>query len=150
MNIILKKDVDNLGYKDDLLTVKSGYARNFLIPQGLAVLATPSAQKVRTEDLKQRAHREAKIREEAIALGAKLAGATLKVGAKVGEGGSKIFGSVNNIQVAEAIKAALGIEVDRKKIAIKGDAIKEVGTYTATVRLHKDILQEFQFEVVGE
>lgn len=150
MEIILKKDVDNLGYKDDMVTVKSGYARNFLIPQGLATAATASAQKVRAENLKQRAHREAKLREEAQALGAKLSSGKIKVGAKVGESGTKIFGSVNNIQVAEAIKAATGVEVDRKKIVLKGDAIKEIGSYTATVRLHKDVLQEFEFEVVAE
>lgn len=150
MEIILKQDVENLGYRDDLVTVKSGYARNFLIPKGLAVLASPSAQKVRAENLKQRAHREAKLREEAELLGSKLASGIIKVGAKVGEGGTKIFGSVNNIQVAEAVKAALGVELDRKKITLKGDAIKEVGTYTATVRLHKDVAQEFQFEVVAE
>lgn len=150
MDIILKQDVDNLGYRDDLVTVKNGYARNFLIPKGMAVLASESAKKVRNENLKQRAHREAKLREEAEALGAKLAAGTIKVGAKVGDGGTKIFGSVNNIQVAEAVKAALGVELDRKKIILKGDAIKEIGTYTATVRLHKDVAQEFQFEVVGE
>jgi large subunit ribosomal protein L9 len=150
MEIILKKDVDNLGYTDDLVTVKNGYARNYLIPNGLAVLASPSAKKVRSENLKQRAHREAKLREEAEAMGAKLAAATIKVGAKVGESGMKIFGSVNNIQVAEAIKAALGVEVDRKKISLKGDVIKEIGSYTASVRLHKDFAQEFTFEVVAE
>lgn len=150
MEIILKQDVDNLGYRDDLVTVKSGYARNYLLPKGMAVLASESAKKVRNENLKQRAHREAKLREEAEVLGAKLAAATVKVGAKVGDGGTRIFGSVNNIQVAEAVKTAIGVELDRKKIVLKGDAIKEVGTYTATVRLHKDVAQEFQFEVVAE
>jgi large subunit ribosomal protein L9 len=150
MDIILKKEVDNLGYADDLVTVKNGYARNYLIPNGFAVAASPAAKKVREENLKQRAHREAKLREEAEKLGAKLAAATIKVGAKVGESGTKIFGSVNNIQVAEAIKGLLGIEVDRKKISLKGDTIKETGTYNATVRLHKDFVQEFKFEVVAE
>ena len=118
MDVILKKDVDNLGYKNDLVTVKPGYARNYLVPQGLAVVATSSTKKVREEDLRQRAHREAKLIEEATKLLAKIQGADIKVGAKAGEG-DKIFGSVNSIQVAEAIKTATGVEVDRKKVGLK-------------------------------
>lgn len=149
MDVILQKEVDNLGYKDDLVTVKAGYGRNFLIPNGLAVLATDSMKKVREENLRQKSHREAKLIEEANALGEKIKAGTLKVGAKVGEEG-KIFGSVNNIQVADAIKAVLKVDIDRKKVDIGKEAIKAVGTYPAKVRLHKEVLIEFEFEVVAE
>lgn len=149
MDVILKKDVDNLGYKDDLVTVRDGYGRNYLIPQGYAILATSSAKKVRDEDMRQRAHREAKMIEEAQAALTKIKGATIKVGAKAGEG-DKIFGSVNSIQVADAIKAAIGVEVDRKKVSLKGDHIKSLGKYSASVRLHKEVEGEFEFEVVAE
>jgi large subunit ribosomal protein L9 len=148
MEIILKKNVDKLGYKDDVVTVKPGYARNFLIPQGYAVLATASAKKAHAEIMKQRSHKEVKIKEEAQALAAKLEGLTLKIGAKVGENG-KIFGSVNTVQLAEVIKAA-GVEVDRKSLKIKNEPIKEVGTYTADANLHKEVSVEISFEVVGE
>jgi large subunit ribosomal protein L9 len=148
MEIILKKNVDKLGYKDDLVTVKPGYARNFLIPQGYAVLATSSAKKAHAEIMKQRSHKEVKIKEEAQALATKLEGLTLKIGAKVGENG-KIFGSVNTVQLAEVIKAA-GVEVDRKSLKIKNEPIKEVGTYTADANLHKEVSVEISFEVVGE
>jgi large subunit ribosomal protein L9 len=149
MEVILKKDVDNLGYKNDLVTVKSGYARNFLVPQGLAVVASESAKKVRNEDLKQRAHREAKLIEEATKLLKKIQDGNVKVGAKAGEG-DKIFGSVNSIQVAEAIKTATGVEVDRKKVGLKESAVKTLGKYTATIKLHKEVEGEFEFEVVAE
>lgn len=149
MEIILKQDVDLVGYKNDLLTVKNGYARNYLIPNGFAVLATESAKKVRAEDLKQRAHREAKLIEEATKLLAKIQGADIKVGAKAGEG-DKIFGSVNSIQVAEAIKTAIGAEVDRKKIGLKEATVKTLGKYMASIKLHKEVEGEFEFEVVGE
>lgn len=149
MDVILKKDVDNLGYKNDLVTVKPGYARNFLVPKGLAVIANASTKKVREEDLRQRAHREAKLIEEAQALLTKIQGADIKVGAKAGEG-DKIFGSVNSIQVAEAIKAAVGAEVDRKKVGLKESTVKKLGKYNATVRLHKEVEGEFEFEVVAE
>ncbi|MCF8276489.1 MAG: 50S ribosomal protein L9 [Flavobacteriales bacterium] len=149
MEVILKKDVDNLGYKNDLVTVKNGYARNYLVPQGLAVAATSSAKKVREEDLRQRAHREAKLIEEATKLLAKIQGSAIKVGAKAGEG-DKIFGSVNSIQVADAIKAATGVEVDRKKVGLKEATVKTLGTYKASIRLHKEVEGEFDFEVVGE
>ncbi len=149
MDIILKKDVDYVGYKNDLVSVKDGYGRNYLIPKGLAVLATDSAKKVREEDIKQRAHREAKLIEEATALLKKIQDADIKVGAKAGEG-DKIFGSVNSIQVAEAIKAATKAEVDRKKVGLKESTVKKLGKYTATVRLHKEVEGEFEFEVVAE
>lgn len=149
MEIILKQDVANLGHKDDIVTVKNGYATNYLIPQGFATLATPSAKKVHAENMKQRAHKETKIREEAAALAAKLEGLTVTVGAKTSTTG-KIFGSVNNIQLAEAL-AAKGFEIDRKNIAIVGeDNIKEVGTYEATVKLHREIKANIKFEVVSE
>ena len=149
MDVILKKDVDNLGYKNDLVTVKPGYARNYLVPKGLAVVATSSTKKVREEDLRQRAHREAKLIEEATKLLAKIQGADIKVGAKAGEG-DKIFGSVNSIQVAEAIKTATGVEVDRKKVGLKESTVKSLGKYTATIKLHKEVEGEFEFDVVAE
>jgi len=149
MDVILKKDVDNLGYKNDLVTVKPGYARNYLVPQGLAVVATSSTKKVREEDLRQRAHREAKLIEEATKLLAKIQGADIKVGAKAGEG-DKIFGSVNSIQVAEAIKTASGVEVDRKKVGLKESTVKSLGKYTATIKLHKEVEGEFEFDVIAE
>jgi len=149
MEIILKKDVEFVGYRDDLVKVKNGYGRNYLIPKGLAVLATSSAKKVREEDLRQRAHRNAKMIEEAKALLAKIQAADIKVGAKAGES-DKIFGSVNNIQVAEAIKVATGVEVDRKKVGLKEATVKTLGKYMASIRLHKEVEGEFEFEVVGE
>lgn len=148
MEIILRKDVDNLGYKDDMVTVKPGYARNFLIPNGMAVVATPSERKIHAENLKQRAHKEAKIKEEAEKLATKLAEKTIKIGAKVGENG-KIFGSVNTIQLADALEAE-GFDVDRKRITIKNEPIKQIGLYQADVALHKGIVQTINFEVVGE
>ncbi|HBF87304.1 MAG TPA: 50S ribosomal protein L9 [Bacteroidales bacterium] len=148
MEIILKQDVHNLGHKDDIVNVKDGYGRNFLIPQGHATLATPSAKKVHAETLKQRAHKEAKIRTEAEKLAKKLEGTTLKVGAKTSTTG-KIFGSVTNIQIAEAISAQ-GFEIDRKNITIKNESVKEIGTYQAKVKIYKDIVVEISFEVVSE
>jgi large subunit ribosomal protein L9 len=148
MEIILKKDVDNLGYKDDIVTVKNGYGRNFLIPQGIAILATESAKKVLAENLRQRAHKEAKIKEEAAGLLAKIEALELKVGAKAGEKG-KIFGSVNNIQLAEALKEA-GFDIERRKIHLKDDSIKNLGSYEATIDLHKEVKATLKFEVVGE
>ena len=147
MQVILKEDVANLGYKDDVVTVKSGYGRNYLIPQGKAVIASPSALKVREEDLKQRAHKLAKIKEDAQALAAKLEGVALTIGAKTSSTGT-IFGSVNNIQIAEALEK-LGHIVDRKQIVIK-DTVKEVGNYKAIVKLHKEVSVEIPFEVVAE
>ena len=148
MEVILKEDVANLGYKDDIVHVKDGYGRNFLIPQGKAVIASESARKVLAEVLKQRAHKIAKIKEEAQALAEKMKGVSLTIGAKTSSTGT-IFGSVTNIQIAEEL-AKLGFEVDRKIIRIKEDAVKEVGSYNATVRLHKEVSVEIPFEVISE
>ena len=148
MEVILKEDVANLGYKDDIVHVKDGYGRNFLIPQGKAVIASESARKVLAEVLKQRAHKIAKIKEEAEALAEKMKGVSLTIGAKTSSTGT-IFGSVTNIQIAEEL-AKLGFELDRKIIRIKEDAVKEVGSYNATVRLHKEVSVEIPFEVISE
>jgi len=148
MDIILKQDVPNLGHADDIVTVKDGYGRNFLIPQGLAILATTSARKMHDENKRQRAHKEEKIREEAEALMARIEGTRLTIGAKTSSKG-KIFGSVNTIQIAESLKE-LGFEIDRKQITLKEDLIKEVGTYTATVKLHRDVKVDVEFEIVPE
>ncbi|MDY5813335.1 MAG: 50S ribosomal protein L9 [Bacteroides sp.] len=147
MEIILKEDVVNLGYKNDIVTVKSGYGRNYLIPTGKAIIASPSAKKMLAEDLKQRAHKLEKIRKDAEAAAAKLEGVSLTIATKVSATGT-IFGSVGNIQVAEAL-AKLGHEVERKSIVIK-DNVKEVGSYKAVVRLHKEVSVEIPFEVVAE
>ncbi|HEX4888225.1 MAG TPA: 50S ribosomal protein L9 [Luteibaculaceae bacterium] len=146
MEVILKTDVAKLGYKDEIVTVRNGYGLNYLIPQGFAILATPSNRKILAENLKQRAHKEAKIKEEAAAKATAIQAMTLKIGAKAGETG-KIFGSVNTIQLADAIKAN-GVEIDRKAIAIKGDAIKTLGNYQAEIKLHKEVNIEIAFEVV--
>ncbi len=148
MEIILKKNVDKLGYRDEVVTVKNGYGRNFLIPQGYAVLATPSNKKAHEEMLKQRAHKESKILAEAEALAAKLADVTVKIATKVGENG-KIFGSVNTVQLADALRVA-GYDVDRKSLKIKDEPIKEVGTFEAEVNLHKGVKPTIKFEVVSE
>jgi large subunit ribosomal protein L9 len=147
MQVILKEDVTNLGYKDDIVTVKDGYGRNYLIPTGKAVIASESARKVLAENQKQRAHKLAKIKADAEALAAKINGLTLTIGAKTSSTGT-IFGSVNSIQVAEEL-AKLGYEIDRKTIVIK-DAIKEVGTYKAVVKLHREVAAEVTLEVVAE
>jgi len=147
MKIILKENVANLGYKDDVVEVKNGYGRNYLIPQGKAVIASASALKQLAENQKQRAHKLAKILEDAKAAAAALEGVTLTIGAKTSSTGT-IFGSVNNIQIAEALEK-LGHNVDRKIISIKS-AVKEVGNYTATVKFHKEVEIEIPFEVVAE
>jgi len=147
MEIILKEDVNGLGYKDDVLVVKDGYGRNFLIPQGKAIVATSSARKILAENLKQRAHKMAQIKKDAEDLAAKLNGLSLTIGAKVSSTG-KIFGSVGSIQVAEAFSKA-GFEVDRKTIVIK-DSVKEIGSYTAIVKLHREVSVDVPFEVVAE
>jgi len=149
MEIILKQDINGLGYKNDLVTVKDGYARNFLIPKGMAVVATESAKKVMAEVKKQQAYKEEKIRKEAEELAKVLEGAQLTIGVKASTKG-KVFGSVNNIMIADAIKAQKNVEVDRKKIEINGDAIKEVGQYKATLKLHKDISVELALDVKAE
>jgi len=134
MEVILKEDIISLGYKDDVVNVKKGYARNFLIPQGKAVIASESAKKVLAENQKQRAHKLAQIKADAQAIADKLEGVSLTIGAKASSTGT-IFGSVTNIQIADALQAK-GFEIERKLILIK-DAVKEVGTYKAVVKLHK-------------
>ena len=148
MEIILKKDLKGLGYKNDIVKVKNGYGRNFLIPQGVAVLATDSNKKMQAEEIKQSSFKEQKLRNEATATAAKLADVTVKVGAKAGESG-KIFGSVTNIQLAEALKKA-GYDLERKNIEMNEDAIKTLGTYSAKVRLFKEIAATINFEVIAE
>lgn len=147
MKIILKEDISNLGYKDDVVEVKSGYGRNYLIPYGKAVIATPSALKVLAENQRQRAHKLAKIKADAEALAAQLKDVTLTIGAKTSSTGT-IFGSVNAIQIAEALEK-LGFNVDRKNIVVS-ETVKEVGNYNATVNLHKEVSVEIPFEVVAE
>lgn len=147
MEIILKEDILNLGYKNDIVSVKPGYARNYLIPMGKAVIASPSAKKMLAEDLKQRAHKLEKIKKEAEAAAAKLEGVSLTIATKVSATGT-IFGSVTNIQIAEEL-AKLGHEVERKLIVVK-DNVKEVGNYKAIVKLHKEVSVEIPFEVVAE
>ncbi|MDU1890066.1 MAG: 50S ribosomal protein L9 [Dysgonomonas sp.] len=147
MQVILKEDVLNLGYKDEVVTVKDGYGRNYLLPQGKAVIATESAKKVLAENLRQRAHKLEKIKKDAQDLAAKLEGISLTIGAKTSSTGT-IFGSVTNIQVAEALEK-LGYNVDRKIILIK-DSVKEVGNYKAIAKLHKEVSVEIPFEVVSE
>jgi large subunit ribosomal protein L9 len=148
MQVILKQDVSKLGFKNDVVKVRPGYGRNFLIPRGVASLATEGNLKALTEVKKQQAFKEEKLRKEATASAEKLNGVVVKVGAKAGESG-KIFGSVTNIQVAEALKKA-GYDVERKNIEINGDSIKQVGSYTAKVRLFKEIVSTINFEVVAE
>lgn len=148
MEVILKQSIEKLGHDGDIVNVRPGYARNFLIPQGMAVTATPSEKKMREETIRQRAHKEAKVLEAANALAAKLAGVKLSIGAKAGESG-KIFGSVNTIQIAEALAKA-GFEIERKSIRIKEDTIKQLGTYEAQVVIHRDVIQPVEFEVVSE
>ena len=145
MELILKQDVQNVGFKDDIVTVKAGYGRNYLIPQGFASLATPSAKKVLAENLKQRAHKEAKIVNDAKDLAEKLKEVEIKISAKAG--GEKLFGSVTNIDIAEKLEKA-GHSIDRKFIT--SGIIKRTGKYTASVRLHRDVIVELPFEIVAE
>ncbi|NDW17715.1 50S ribosomal protein L9 [Dysgonomonas sp. 216] len=147
MQVILIEDIANLGYKDDVVTVKDGYGRNYLLPQKKAVIATEAAKKVLAENLKQRAHKLEKIKQDAEALAAKLEGVSLTIGAKTSSTGT-IFGSVTNIQIAEALDK-LGYQVDRKLIVIK-ESVKEVGSYKAIAKLHKEVSVEIPFEVVSE
>ncbi|MFT3886124.1 MAG: 50S ribosomal protein L9 [Flavobacteriales bacterium] len=148
MEVILKQDVEHLGYANDVVKVREGYARNFLLPRGLAVSATASERKQLSETLKQRAHKEAKVRAEAEKHAETLANKTIKIGAKVGEKG-RIFGSVNTIMLADAFKM-LGVDIDRKHIKLKGEAIKTVGKYEAEVTFHRDVIKQIPFEVVEE
>lgn len=147
MKIILKEDIANLGYKDDVVEVKNGYGRNYLIPQGKAAIASASALKVLAENQRQRAHKLAKIKAEAEAAAANLKDVELTIGVKVSENGT-IYGGVSSIQVAEAL-AEKGFEVDRKLISIKG-AVKELGKYEAAIRFHKEVEAIVPFEVVAE
>lgn len=148
MEVILKKNVDNLGYTNELVSVKNGYGRNFLIPQGYAILATASAKKAHAEIMKQKSHKDSKVLTEAEELGKKIEATSVKIITKAGEKG-KIFGSVNTLQLSEALKAE-GIEIDRKSLKIKDEPIREVGSYEASANLHKDVKATFNFEVVGE
>jgi len=148
MEIILTQDVDRLGSKDDVIKVKDGFARNYLIPQKKAIEASVSAKKVLTENLKQRAHKEAKLKNEAQKIADQLVNKKITIGAKTSTLG-KIFGSVNTIQLAEAINKK-GFEIDRKQIMLPEDHIKEIGTYTAKIKLHKEVIIEVEFEVVAE
>ncbi len=148
MEVILLQDVNKLGQKDDIVHVKDGYASNYLIPRGLAIAATGSARKMHAENLKQRAHKEEKIRAEAVEMASKLNNVKLVVGAKTSSSG-KIFGSVNTIQIAEALKEK-GFDIDRKSITLPEDQIKEVGKYKAIVKLHREVRVEVEFEIVAE
>jgi len=145
MEIILKQDVQNLGFKDDIVNVKPGYGRNFLIPQGFATMATPSAKKVLAENLKQKAHKEAKVVADAQSLAEALKALEIKITAKAG--GDKLFGSVTNSDIAEALEKA-GHTIDRKFIT--SGTVKRTGKYTAAVRLHRSVIVELAYEIVGE
>jgi large subunit ribosomal protein L9 len=147
MEVILKEDLAGLGYKNDIVNVKPGYARNYLIPRGIAIMATESNRKVLAENLKQAAHKAEKIKTEALNLAEKIGSLVLEIPAKVGESG-KIFGAVTTTQISEALKAK-GFDIDRKKIAISGD-VKMVGEYKATLDLHKEVKHSITFKVVGE
>lgn len=148
MELILKKDVENLGFKDDVVNVKNGYGRNFLIPQGFAQLATPSAKKVLAETLKQRAYKEQKNIDEAKKQAEKLNNLEIKLTAKAGAG-DKLFGSITNADLADAL-AKEGVEIDKKYISIAGGNIKRLGQYEATLRFHREVVSTFNFDVVGE
>ena len=149
MDVILKQDIQGLGYSNDIVKVKAGYARNYLIPKGMAIAATETNRKIQAENLKQKSFKEEKISKEAEILAKALDGITVKIGAKAADSG-KIFGSVNNIQIAEAIKEQFKYDIDRKKIIVDGEHIKELGTYVAEVSLHKEIKASINFEVFAE
>lgn len=148
MEIILLQDVNKLGQKDDIVHVKDGYGSNYLIPKGMAIAATSSAKKMHSENLRQRAHKEEKIKASAQEMATKLADLKLVVGAKTSSSG-KIFGSVNTIQIAEAFKDK-GFEIDRKNITLPEDQIKEIGIYKAVVKLHRDVKVDVEFEIIAE
>ena len=148
MEIILKEDVQNLGFKDDIVSVKNGYGRNFLIPKGLAVLATPSVRKIHAENLKQRAHKEAQLIDEAKTIADKINALSLKISAKVGTG-DKLFGSVTNIDLEGALSKE-SVSVERKYILIQGGSVKRLGSYVAKVRLHREVSVDLAFEVIAE
>ena len=148
MELILRQDVENLGFKDDIVDVKNGFGRNFLIPTGKASLATSSARKVLAENLKQRAYKEAKLIEDANVIAETIKGLEIKIASKVGSG-DKLFGSVNNINLAEAI-AKSGTSIDKKFIKVVGGSVKRLGKYEASVRLHREVVADITFEVVAE
>ncbi|TDQ29487.1 50S ribosomal protein L9 [Zeaxanthinibacter enoshimensis] len=148
MELILREDVQNLGFKDDVVNVKNGYGRNYLIPNGLATLATPSAKKVLAENLKQKAHKEKKVIDAANKTAEALKTLEIKIPAKVGAA-DKLFGSVTNMDLAAALEKE-GHEIDKKYIMIKGGAIKRAGPYEAEIRLHREVIVEFPFEVVAD
>jgi len=148
MEVILLQEVARLGSKDDIVTVKNGHGRNYLIPQKMAIIATESAKKILAENTKQRAHKEAKLKDLSLSVAERLKTLQLVIGAKTSSTG-KIFGSVNTIMLAEAINAK-GFEIDRKQISIAEDSVKEVGNYTAKIKLHKEVIVELPFEVVSE
>ena len=148
MEIILKKDIENLGFADDIVTVKNGYGRNYLIPQGLAVLATSSAKKVLAENLKQRAFKEEKLIKDATEIANALKELEIKITAKTADG-TKLFGSVNNANVAEALAAA-GHEIDKKYINVVGGNIKRLGKYDTSVRLHRTVVVDLPIEIIAE
>tara|TARA_A200000113_G_C8784189_1_gene328629 strand:+ start:456 stop:908 length:453 start_codon:yes stop_codon:yes gene_type:complete len=148
MEIILKKDVEGVGFKDDIITVKNGFGRNFLIPNGSAILATPTAKKILAENIKQQVVKDKKIIDDANKMEKKISTLELKIKAKVGEG-VKLFGSVNNINVQKELSEN-GIEIDKKSIIISGNNIKQLGKYSAKIRLHREVIFDFPFEVVAE
>jgi large subunit ribosomal protein L9 len=148
MELILRQDVEGVGFKDDIVTVKNGYGRNYLIPQGYAILATSSAKKVLAENLKQRAYKEKKIVDDATQLAEALNELEIKIAAKVGAG-DKLFGSVNNINVADALEKA-GHEIDKKFINVIGGNVKRLGKYNAVVRLHREVTVDLPFEVISQ
>lgn len=149
MEIILKKDVTNLGYANDTIIVKNGYARNYLIPQGYAILATPSNKKIVAENVKQRAFKAIKIKAEAEDVAKSIEAVSIRIGAKAAQNG-KIYGSVNALQLAEALKDQFNIEVDRKKIIVDGESVKEIGEYVAKINLNKEVSASIKFEVYAE
>lgn len=148
MELILKKDVENLGFTDDVVTVKNGYGRNFLIPQGYAIMATGSAKKVLAEKLKQRAHKEQKVIDDAKKQAEKLNGLEIKISAKAGEG-DKLFGSVTNGDLADTLEKA-GVSIEKKFISVAGGNIKRTGQYEATIRFHREVIETLTFDVVAE
>jgi large subunit ribosomal protein L9 len=149
MEIILKQDVNNLGYTHDVVTVKDGYARNYLIPNGLAVIANETNRKIVAEVQRQQSFKAEKVKNEALSIVKQLEGLVLRIPAKAGTSG-KIFGSVNAVQIANAIKESKGIEIDRKKIVINEDSVKELGNYKAKLKLHKEVQLDIEFEVFAE
>lgn len=148
MEVILVQDIEKLGHKDDIVTVKDGYARNFLIPKKMAVLASESAKKVMAENKRQRSHKEAKLKNDAQSLAERMGGIKLTIGVKASTTG-KIFGSVTPLMIAEAVNKN-GFEIERKQVVVADDHIKEIGHYTINVKLHKDILVELPLEVIAE